>query len=108
MGNYPRKDIMLCFTKLQKKKKKKTTSQLTGLQISNFHRQLERRDVICGHEPLCAAAASVLHTESRDGRAAISSRDPGDIDRAFSRHGDGGAVWGLGNWTERKVGTVQL
>lgn len=72
--------------------------KLTGLQIANFHRQLERRDVIRSHDPLCAAAASVLHAERRDRRPAVGSRDPGDVHRAFGRHGDGGAVGGLGYW----------
>lgn len=82
--------------------------KLTGLQIPNFHRQLERRDVIRGHNPLCAAAASVLHAESRDRRAAVGSRDPGDISRTFSRHGDGGTIGGLGHWDRDKYGVKHL
>lgn len=75
-----------------------TMSKLTGLQIADFHRQLEGRDIIRSDNPLCAAAASVLDTESCDRRPAIGSRDPGDVHRTFSRHGDGGAIGGLGNW----------
>lgn len=71
---------------------------LTGLQVANLHRQLQRRDVVCGHEPLGDAAAPVLHTESRDRRAAVGSRDPGDVCRAFSRHGDGRAIGRLRHW----------
>lgn len=79
-----------------------TREKLTGLQIANFHRQLERRDVIRSHHPLCTAPASVLHTESCDRGPAIGSRDPGDIHRTFGRHGDGGPVGGLGYWERTK------
>lgn len=81
-------------------------SQLTGLQVADFQRQFTRRDVIGGHQPLGAATAPVLNAEGRDGRAAVGSGDPGDVDGALSRHGDGGTVWSLGHWAERKVGTV--
>ena len=79
-----------------------TMWKLTGLQIANFHRQLQWWDIIRSHYPLCTAAPPVLDTESRDRRAAVGSRDPGNINRTFCRHGDGGAIRSLGYWDRKK------
>lgn len=75
---------------------------LTRLQVANFHRQFKRWDIIGSHNPLRAAAASVLNTESRDRKATVRSGDPGDIHWTFSCHGDGGAVGGLGYWDKKE------
>lgn len=81
-----------------------TMCKLTRLQIANLHRQLQRWDVICSHNPLGTAATSVLHTESCDRRAAIGSRNPGDVRWTFSRHGDGRTIRSLWNWWKKQIG----
>lgn len=90
-----------CHASLNCRGKIWTMWKLTRLQIANFHRQLERWDIIRSHNPLCTAAPPVLNTEGRDRRAAVGSRDPGNIHRTFSCHGDGGAIRSLGYWQKQ-------
>lgn len=82
--------------------------KLTRLQIPDFHRQLQRGDIICRHQPLRTAAAPVLHAKSRDRRPAVCPRDPGDVRGTLCRHGDGGPVRSLRHWKQTQIREVRI